>query len=306
MKLGLLTACLPTWELPAIAAWAAQHGYQALEVSAWPESDDRPFTAAHIAPERLDESQADKIRALMDDHGLTISSLAYYENNLHQDLDVRRAVNDHVKACVGAAALLGVPTVGTFPGRDNAKSVAENIREGDRVLPELVDYAGERGIRLIVENCPMEGWHPDAYPGNLSYSPELWDWLIGLGFWLNYDPSHLLGLGIDPLAVLRQYVAKVAHVQAKDMEILPGAIDRYGFFGKTYERTNPWDHTWWRFRIPGLGQVPWHRLVDVLYEGGYDGVVSVEHEDPLWGGSPDKVLTGLKIAHRTLAPLFID
>ena len=46
MKLGFLTACLPTWELPQIAEWAAAHGYRALEVSAWPRSDDRPFTAA--------------------------------------------------------------------------------------------------------------------------------------------------------------------------------------------------------------------------------------------------------------------
>lgn len=305
MKLGFLTACLPTWELPQIAEWAAAHGYRALEVSAWPSSDDRPFTAAHIAPERLDRAGADEVRALCERHGLTISSLAYYENNLHQDPDTRSAVNAHVKACVDAAVLLGVPTVGTFPGRDNSKSVAENVREGDKVLPELVEYAGERNVRLIVENCPMEGWHPDAYPGNLAYSPELWDWLIGLGFALNYDPSHLVGLGIDPVAVLRQYAKDVAHVQAKDVEVLPGAINRYGFFGRTYERTNPWDHTWWRFRIPGLGQVPWDRIVDVLYEHGFDGTVSVEHEDPVWGGRPDKVLTGLEIAHRTLAPLLV-
>jgi hypothetical protein len=43
-------------------------------------------------------------------------------------------------------------------------------------------------------------------------------------------------------------------------------------------------------------------VIDTLYEGGYDGVVSVEHEDPVWGGTPDRVKQGLVIAHRTLSP----
>ena len=43
---------------------------------------------------------------------------------------------------------------------------------------------------------------------------------------------------------------------------------------------------WWRYRIPGLGQVDFRRYVDALYEGGFDGVLSVEHEDPVWGGTP--------------------
>jgi hypothetical protein len=43
---------------------------------------------------------------------------------------------------------------------------------------------------------------------------------------------------------------------------------------------------WWRYRVPGLGEVDWRRVVDTLYEGGVDGVLSVEHEDPVWGGDP--------------------
>ena len=46
-------------------------------------------------------------------------------------------------------------------------------------------------------------------------------------------------------------------------------------------------------------------MVDSLYEGGFDGVLSVEHEDPVWGGTPDRVETGLRIAHQTLRPLVI-
>jgi hypothetical protein len=42
------------------------------------------------------------------------------------------------------------------------------------------------------------------------------------------------------------------------------------------------------------------------YEGGFDGVVSVEHEDPVWGGTPDRVETGLRVAHGTLCPLVVS
>lgn len=57
--------------------------------------------------------------------------------------------------------------------------------------------------------------------------------------------------------------------------------------------------------MPGLGQVPWQRLIDALYEGGFDGTLSVEHEDPVWGGDPAKVKTGLEISYRTLRPLLV-
>ena len=43
--------------------------------------------------------------------------------------------------------------------------------------------------------------------------------------------------------------------------------------------------------------------MDRLYEAGFTGTLSVEHEDPLWGGTPEKVLQGLDIAARTLRPL---
>ena len=57
--------------------------------------------------------------------------------------------------------------------------------------------------------------------------------------------------------------------------------------------------------MPGLGEVDWPSLIDALYEGGFDGVLSVEHEDPLWGGTEEKVEVGLRIAYRTLRPLIV-
>jgi sugar phosphate isomerase/epimerase len=174
------------------------------------------------------------------------------------------------------------------------------------VLPPLIEYAAARDVRLVVENCPMEGWHPDGYPANLAYSPELWDWLTSLGLFLNFDPSHLVWLGIDPVPALTGHLDRVLHVQAKDIELDPASRNRFSVFGQAVDKPSPWDSGWWRYRIPGRGELDWRRIVDVLYHGGYDGVVSVEHEDPVWGGTPEKVRQGLVIAERTLGPLIVE
>ena len=305
MKLGFLTACLPRRNLAEICEWAATQGFEALEVAAWPDLGDRPFTATHLAVEDFDERRADDARQLFERHGLECSSLSYYDNNLHPDPAERAAVHEHLHRCIDAARLLGCPTVGTFVGRDPTRSVTDNLRDAESVFRPMVDHAGEVGVKLIIENCVMEGWHPDGYPGNLAYSPELWEWMFSLGLYLNYDPSHLLWMGIDPVEALRPYVDRIPHAQAKDIELDRGARSRYGWPGRAVDRDDPWDVGWWRYRVPGLGEVDWPRLIDVLYEGGFDGVLSVEHEDPVWGGTEEKVETGLKIAHRTLRPLIV-
>ncbi len=305
MKLGFLTACLPDRTLPEIAAWAAANGYEALEVAAWPDLGARPFTATHLDAARVDARVADTTRELFERHGLTLSSIAFYDNNLHPDPAERRAINEHVAACIDTAALVGCPTVGTFVGRDPGRTVAENLADAEKVFAPLVDRAGEKGVKLIIENCVMEGWHPDGYPGNLAYSPELWEWMFSIGLYLNYDPSHLVWMGIDPVAALRPYVDRIPHAQAKDVQLFPERRNRYGWPGKAVAREDPWDVGWWRYRVPGLGQVDWNAVVDALYEGGFDGVLSVEHEDPVWGGTEDKVRTGLQVARRTLRPLIV-
>jgi sugar phosphate isomerase/epimerase len=305
MKLGFITACLPKRTLAQLCEWAAAEGYEALEVAAWPDLGDRPFTATHLAVERFGDAQADATRELFAKHRLELSSLAFYDNNLHPDGAERAAINQHVLRCIEAAALLGCPTVGTFVGRDPTQPVADNLREAETVFRPLVDRAGELGVKLIVENCVMEGWHPDGYPGNLAYSPELWEWMFDLGLYLNYDPSHLVWIGIDPVEALRPYIDRIPHAQAKDIQVDAAARNRYGWPGRAVVRDDPWDVGWWRYRVPGLGQVDWVRLVDTLYEGGFDGVLSVEHEDPVWGGSEERVEIGLRIAHRTLRPLLV-
>ncbi|GAA5145439.1 sugar phosphate isomerase/epimerase [Nocardioides marinquilinus] len=301
MRLGLLTACLPGESLADVAGWAGAHGYRALEVAAWPDVPGRDWEASHLDVAAFGEAEAAGVRALMDEHDLEVSAVAYYENNLHADERVREQTHEHLRRCIDAAQLLGVGLVGTFVGRDVTRTVTENLRLAEKVLPPLVDYAAERDVRLVIENCPMEGWHPDGYPANLAYSPELWGWLADLGLWLNYDPSHLVWLGIDPVAALEAHADRVLHVQAKDVEVDPAARDRYGVFGRVIDRRE-WVSGWWRYRIPGLGQVDWQRVIAALHQAGYDGVVSVEHEDPVWSGDGERVRHGLTLAERALAP----
>ncbi len=307
MKLGMFTACLPMWSLEKVAEYASGQGYQCLEVASWPKVEGRPFQSAHLDVAHWTGADVESTKALLERTGLEISSLAYYDNNLIGDLTRREEVRAHVKHVIDAAQSLNIGYIGTFLGRDVTKSVPENMREAERIFPELVDYAGERGVKIIVENCVMEGWHPDGYPGNIAYSPELWEWMTTqLGLYLNWDPSHLTWIGIDPIETIRPFAKYIVHAQAKDLEIFADKRNQYGVYGLVAKGDRPWDMGWWRYRVPGRGVVDWAHIVDRLYEVGFTGSLSVEHEDPVWGGTPEKIVEGLRIAYGTLRPLIGD
>ncbi len=299
MKLGLLTAAFPRMNLERTAAWSAANGFQMLEVACWPASGGerrRYAGVSHIDVERLD---AGKVRDVLDRHGLEISSLAYYPNNLHPDPGERRTVNNHLKKVVDAAAALGVPTVGTFVGRDQTKNVPDNFREFRKVWPRLVSYAEGRGVNIAIENCPMIfSW--DEWPGgtNLAATPAVWDEMFTIvpspRFGLNLDASHLVWLRIDYLRVVRDYASRILHVHAKDME-----IDRDGLYRNG---TVSLGMGWQVPRLPGLGEVRWDRFLAALYGVGYDGVVSVEHEDRAFEGTAELVQRGFLIARDALRP----
>jgi sugar phosphate isomerase/epimerase len=308
MLLGFFTACLPERDLGSIVQQAASAGFSALEVAAWP-AQSRQHTASHINVGDFGPADCEGIQDLFSRHGLTLSAVSCYDNNLHPDERLRVTSHDHLRACIRAAAMLGVPCVGTFVGRDPGQTVAGNLKLAEQVIRPLADFAGEHGVKLVIENCPMEGWHPDGYPGNLAYSPELWEWMFSLGLYLNYDPSHLLWLGIDPVRAIRwlgtQHPDRIQHVQAKDTKLDPPGRDRFGVFGQAVNREDPWKSGWWRYRMPGLGDVDWRGVIDALYEYGYNGTVAVEHEDPVWSGTEERVYAGLEIARRTLQPLIV-
>ncbi len=108
-----------------------------LEVACWPAAGGerrRYAGTSHIDVSRVDEGA---VHDVLDRHGLEISSLAYYPNNLHPEPAERRAANTHLKKVIDAAAKLDVGVVGTFVGRDKTKNVPDNFREFRKVWPRL-------------------------------------------------------------------------------------------------------------------------------------------------------------------------
>ncbi len=302
MKLGLLTAAFPDRSLEEVADWAAANGFAALEVACWPASGGerrRYAGVTHIDVASLDEEGAAAIRSLLDDRGLTLSALAYYPNNLHPDEEHRRQVNEHLRAVIRAAPLLGVDVVGTFVGRDQTRPVRDNLDAFREVWPPLVELAGEHGVKVAIENCPMI-FSGDEWPGgtNVAYSPAIWaemfDSIPDPHFGLNLDPSHLVWQFIDYERVVREFGPRILHVHAKDMEIDRDGLYHHGVMSAGVGWQIP--------RLPGLGEVRWDRFIAALYAVGYDSVISVEHEDRAFEGTEELVKRGFLLARNALAP----
>ncbi len=294
MYLGYLTSCLPQVSLEEKIRFAKEQGFAALELACWPRSNERDYSASDIDVQNLTEAEAEQIRSQFEEAGLKISSLAYYDNNIHSDPEVRQRINQHTYKVIDAAVLLGVDMVGTFIGRNNEKSIPDSFEDFEEVFGPLVSYAEERGIKIIIENCPMLGWARKGEPGTISFSPELWDEMFrrvpNANFGLNFDPSHLFHLKIDYLPLIERYKERIFHVHAKDCEIIEEKFPEYGVFNAFLG-----DEGWWRFRMPGSGQVDLPAMIAELDKIGYDGVISIEHEDPFYEGSVEKTYEGLLI-----------
>src|SRR5919199_1667472 len=165
-------------------------------------------------------------------NGLEISSLAYYPNNLHRDDSHREQVNAHLRKVIDAAQALGVGIVGTFVGNDKDRPLPENLERFREIWPPLVDYAGERGVRIAIENCPMI-FSYDEWPGgnNLAWSPAIWGELFTVipdeNFGLNIDPSHLVWLMIDYERAVYDFADRILHVHAKDLEVRRKGLYRH-------------------------------------------------------------------------------
>jgi sugar phosphate isomerase/epimerase len=252
MKLGLFSAAFPQYNLDQYSDWAAQNGFEALELACWPhEKATRRYAGVTtIDVTSLDKAGAKAIRKMVADKGLMISALGYYPNPLHQEAEHRETVIAHLKKVIEAAALLEVPVVGTFIGKDKNKTVPQNLEDYAKVWPPIVKFAGERGVKIAIENCPMLFTY-DEWPGgnNLASTPAIWKKMWEIipddNFGLNLDPSHLVLQMIDYERVVREFAPKIFHVHAKDLQ-----IDREGL----YQNGVLSQGMGWQIpRLPGLG-----------------------------------------------------
>ncbi len=305
MKLGFLTVPFGDLSLEEVATWAKGRGFDALEIACWPaESDDarRYAGVCHIDVDTLDEERASEIVAMLSDHGIEISALGYYPNNLHPDPAERQAANDHLKKVIAAAPKLGVTTVTTFVGNDKNRPLPENLQSFKDVWPPLVALAEDNGVRIAIENCPMI-FSYDEWPGgnNLAYSPAIWREMFGAipsqSFGLNFDPSHLVWQMIDYERSIYEFADRLFHVHAKDLEVRRDGLYEQGVMSLGIGWQVP--------RLPGLGEVRWDRFMAALYAAGYDGPVIIEHEDRKFEGTRELVERGFDLARDVLRPYIV-
>lgn len=297
MELGFLTSCLPGLSLDEVVPWASRHGFRAIEVSAWPRRSGRDDKARHLPVESFNRANAAQIKELLAANRMRISALAFYENTLDPNTNRRKACISHLKQVIKASSMLDVNLVGTFVGGRPDKSPPENMKEIGREFRGILAFAEDLGVKVMIENCPMVGWKKPGVPGNYAYSPELWEALFqevpSPNFGINFDPSHLVWLGIDYRKAATDFGPRIFHAHAKDCEVTSEGLFRFGIYGEQLS-SNPRNPGWWRYRIPGKGSVDWKAFVTTLQNAGYDDVLSIELEDPDWEGSQDKTFEGLK------------
>jgi len=301
MKLGLMSAALPNLNLEEIAEWAAESGFEMLEIACWPpgKADRRYAGVTHIDVTEFDKGYAKEVSKVVKNFGLEISSLGYYPNPLHANPDHRQMVADHLKKVILAAELLEVPVVGTFIGRDKNKTLEDNLSSFVEVWKPIVKYAGEHHVKIAIENCPMI-FSNDEWPGgnNLAISPAVWRKMFEIipdeNFGLNLDPSHLIWQMIDYVRAVYDFGEKIFHVHAKDLR-----IDREGLYQNGILSLGM---GWQIPRLPGLGDVDWSKFISALYGVGYDYVISIEHEDRAFEQTEELVKRGFYLSRDVLKP----
>ena len=292
MKLGLFTPVfggLSTRDM--LARVRALGRIQAIELGtgAWPGRD-------HIDPDALlaDAGAARDYRRMIEDAGLFISALSCHGNPLHPSRATAAADDEVFRKTVRLAERLEVGVVVTFSG---CPGDCDQARHPNWIAtawpPECLDilewqweqkavpywmeaaaFARDHGVRVALE----------AHPGFLVYNVDTALRLrqaVGANLGVNFDPSHFFWQGVEVPAAIRALGEAIFHVHAKDVAFdrqnvaVNGVLDT-----KSYRRL---PERSWLFRSVGWGhdELAWKRIVSALRLAGYDGVMSIEHEDPL-------------------------
>ncbi|NBD25378.1 sugar phosphate isomerase/epimerase family protein [Paenibacillus glycinis] len=171
-------------------------------------------------------------------------------------------------------------------------------------FPEIVRHAEQQGIYIAIEGWPGPAPH---YP-TLGCTPEMWramfEAIPSKHFGLNYDPSHLVRLGIDYIRALTEFGERVNHVHGKDTEILHDELYECGVLEATFGAKYGFSEGSWRYTIPGHGDVEWGKVAVRLDRLGYSGAVSIELEDHRFWGSLEAEREGIVKAASHLATYF--
>ncbi|ADV63546.1 Xylose isomerase domain-containing protein TIM barrel [Isosphaera pallida ATCC 43644] len=301
MTLGFNTAIVPELALMEVLDLAAELGYSHVEVMCWPpgKAERRYAGVTHLDVESINATRAAEIQTLCARKNVAISALGYYPNPLSPDAEEAKRAVGHLRKVIEASALLGINLVTTFVGRDPQATVEANWPRFLETWGPLLEFAESQGVRVGIENCPML-FTADEWPGgkNLAVSPEIWRAMFtdlpSPSFGLNYDPSHLVWLGIDPIAPLYEFKDRIYHVHAKDARIDRDKLNRHGILA--------YPNLWHTPKLPGMGEIRWGAFVAALAEIGYQGPIVVEVEDRAYERSFEARRDSLIISRRALLP----
>lgn len=312
MKIGIMSAAFPGYEFKDVIRFLGKNKFKSVEAACWPagEGKDRKYGGVvHIDVDDLSSSKVNEIQELCGESGVKLSALGYYANPLHDEIEHREKVIAHLKKVIVGAEKLGVEIVGTFTGRPASlagrsweETVDLHFEEYKKVWPDLVKFAGDHNVKIAIEHCPML-WH-DTWPGgnNLSYSPAIlrrsFEIIPDENYGLMYDPSHFIWQQIDYIRFIYDFGSRIFSVHAQDMDLDQEMCYQHGILSAGIGIQ--------KRRIPGMGLVDWQEVIKALYNVGYNEVLNIEHEDPNWEGSPDKVKDGFKIARQHLEMFTVD
>ncbi len=301
IKFGLLTAILDGWTFEEAVDIAAEMGFKCLEVACWPagKAERRYAGVSHIDAERVleDDEYAKHVLDVAAAKDIRISSLAFYPNTMDPDLEKRNAAIGHLKALIKASAKLGVNMVTTFIGRDQHKTLEENIELFKQVWPDIISLAESCGVKVGIENCPML-FGPDQWPGgqNLMCTPAIYRKLFEIipspNFGLNFDPSHYVWQQLDYLKTVYDFKDHIFHVHFKDIKLYPDKLAECGVLAYPLDYMSP--------KIPGQGDVNWSAFISALNDIRYDGCAVIEVEDKAFEGSREDILSSIRLSKHYL------
>lgn len=250
-----------------LCAWCQEHGFEALDLRE--VTPDLVKTAARF--------------------GLTIGQVDLMGGRelLSANPDTQAAGVEAATRSIQSAADNGVGMVFcVLPNpEDPTQGRAATFELWKQTFPPVVEFAQSRGVAIALEGWPG----PAPYYPSLGSTPEMLRAMFAAcpspAFGLNYDPSHLVRLGIDYERVLAEFGGRVKHVHAKDTVFDQEALYLYGRLMPTFTQPHIFGEEWWRYCIPGEGETDWSRVIARLEGYGYDGVLSVELEDRRYFGS---------------------
>jgi sugar phosphate isomerase/epimerase len=271
MKVGILTAALqeltprevrdpdPDRAIEEWAEFAKEIGanYMQLSAALHPTETDVPPEAmldpvANTLDLRkpFDKDRAKRVQAALKSTGVGLSDVGYFDNLLHHDPAIRKKKHDFMLRVFDTAALLGVDAVCGFVGRNQQRSMDQNLIDFEEQLIPLLKQAKDRGITYRVEQCPMPGWTTgDNFHNNIAYAPGTWIALhricekhkLGDNFRIHYDPSHAILMGQDTRSIFQYlkdagYNFLIGGFHVKGQVIDAQGVSAWGYGGQTVER----------------------------------------------------------------------